>query len=131
MAPSLVGWRTTGGTFSIRLCRPSMGKAGANRPLSAALTEGRPQMKTKTVRMAQGVQARITSARGCWVTARGARASPPLFSWPLSEVERQMVLGCHMRRKPDRKSTRLNSSHSQISYAVFCLKKKKLIHEDT
>src|SRR2546427_4058678 len=30
------------------------------------------------------------------------------------------------RRGPgDRKSTRLNSSHSQISYAVFCLKKKK------
>src|SRR3989475_3104647 len=28
----------------------------------------------------------------------------------------------------DRKSTRLNSSHSQISYAVFCLKKKKHIH---
>src|SRR5256886_8304038 len=27
--------------------------------------------------------------------------------------------------KTDRKSTRLNSSHSQISYAVFCLKKKK------
>src|SRR2546430_9174191 len=27
----------------------------------------------------------------------------------------------------DRKSTRLNSSHSQISYAVFCLKKKKNI----
>src|SRR5688572_32159384 len=26
--------------------------------------------------------------------------------------------------RPDRKSTRLNSSHSQISYAVFCLKKK-------
>src|SRR5688572_31836228 len=29
----------------------------------------------------------------------------------------------------DRKSTRLNSSHSQISYAVFCLKKKKVGHE--
>src|SRR2546430_4056983 len=30
----------------------------------------------------------------------------------------------------DRKSTRLNSSHSQISYAVFCLKKKKkILHE--
>src|SRR2546430_8910799 len=28
----------------------------------------------------------------------------------------------------DRKSTRLNSSHSQISYAVFCLKKKKKTH---
>src|SRR5688572_31384202 len=31
------------------------------------------------------------------------------------------------RRIVDRKSTRLNSSHSQISYAVFCLKKKKTI----
>src|SRR5438270_2580294 len=31
------------------------------------------------------------------------------------------------RRMQDRKSTRLNSSHSQISYAVFCLKKKKTI----
>src|SRR2546427_3043095 len=31
----------------------------------------------------------------------------------------------HARRWLDRKSTRLNSSHSQISYAVFCLKKKK------
>src|SRR2546430_4427318 len=30
-------------------------------------------------------------------------------------------------RAGDRKSTRLNSSHSQISYAVFCLKKKKAI----
>src|SRR5688572_33159238 len=29
------------------------------------------------------------------------------------------------RSSSDRKSTRLNSSHSQISYAVFCLKKKK------
>src|SRR5688572_32018855 len=30
----------------------------------------------------------------------------------------------------DRKSTRLNSSHSQISYAVFCLKKKKLLEDE-
>src|SRR6266567_6294192 len=33
--------------------------------------------------------------------------------------------------RPDRKSTRLNSSHSQISYAVFCLKKKKKKNKDT
>src|SRR2546430_4464438 len=32
------------------------------------------------------------------------------------------------RLTTDRKSTRLNSSHSQISYAVFCLKKKKKHH---
>src|SRR5215469_17310691 len=31
----------------------------------------------------------------------------------------------HPRRRRDRKSTRLNSSHVEISYAVFCLKKKK------
>src|SRR5689334_23900218 len=31
----------------------------------------------------------------------------------------------------DRKSTRLNSSHSSISYAVFCLKKKKTINKVT
>src|SRR5438270_10283403 len=31
----------------------------------------------------------------------------------------------------DRKSTRLNSSHSQISYAVFCLKKKNIIVTET
>src|SRR5688572_31662496 len=36
-----------------------------------------------------------------------------------TERARQIRLGI------DRKSTRLNSSHSQISYAVFCLKKKK------
>src|SRR5438270_8527476 len=33
--------------------------------------------------------------------------------------------GRRKARDQDRKSTRLNSSHSQISYAVFCLKKKK------
>src|SRR5205085_3773949 len=33
--------------------------------------------------------------------------------------------GAHPSISADRKSTRLNSSHSQISYAVFCLKKKK------
>src|SRR5256886_5951890 len=38
------------------------------------------------------------------------------------EVERDSPGYQHHR---DRKSTRLNSSHSQISYAVFCLKKKK------
>src|SRR2546430_7362484 len=32
-------------------------------------------------------------------------------------------------REQDRKSTRLNSSHSQISYAVFCLKKKNNAYE--
>src|SRR5699024_12686001 len=40
---------------------------------------------------------------------------------PQHRAERQVL---HVRRR-DRKSTRLNSSHVSISYAVFCLKKKK------
>src|SRR2546427_1764412 len=42
-------------------------------------------------------------------------------------VRIRSFIGCSRMREggPDRKSTRLNSSHSQISYAVFCLKKKK------
>src|SRR3712207_7673641 len=38
------------------------------------------------------------------------------------------VLG-QLYQQEDRKSTRLNSSHANISYAVFCLKKKKNINE--
>src|SRR3990167_5624340 len=43
---------------------------------------------------------------------------------PILEAIRRLVLE-RSEGKVDRKSTRLNSSHSQISYAVFCLKKKK------
>src|SRR5256886_9567329 len=42
---------------------------------------------------------------------------------------REQLVGkgiAHLEQQQDRKSTRLNSSHSQISYAVFCLKKKKI-----
>src|SRR2546430_12930360 len=50
------------------------------------------------------------------------------FAWVLTEKlgtkEKQaLIKDCDLQK--DRKSTRLNSSHSQISYAVFCLKKKK------
>src|SRR5688572_31928580 len=46
------------------------------------------------------------------------------FAWIGSPEETSEMLSM---RSEDRKSTRLNSSHSQISYAVFCLKKKKKI----
>src|SRR5438270_6767036 len=43
-------------------------------------------------------------------------------------LQGEQEAGSRARPGPgDRKSTRLNSSHSQISYAVFCLKKKKKI----
>src|SRR2546427_12723998 len=48
------------------------------------------------------------------------------FGAPLCErIERLQVHVMPALDALDRKSTRLNSSHSQISYAVFCLKKKK------
>src|SRR5260221_2288122 len=48
----------------------------------------------------------------------------------VKEIEQQYVSGLvtagERYNKVDRKSTRLNSSHTVISYAVFCLKKKKI-----
>src|SRR5438034_6009819 len=43
-------------------------------------------------------------------------------------LARQLIAELHRghERRRDRKSTRLNSSHTVISYAVFCLKKKKI-----
>src|SRR3712207_8907126 len=41
------------------------------------------------------------------------------------EGQHQVIGGRSARHFQDRKSTRLNSSHANISYAVFCLKKKK------
>src|SRR5947209_13805251 len=43
----------------------------------------------------------------------------------LTEVERPQKVKEMQAARGDRKSTRLNSSHANISYAVFCLKKKK------
>src|SRR5947209_13101792 len=42
-----------------------------------------------------------------------------------AEGDRQRILTERLGGEEDRKSTRLNSSHANISYAVFCLKKKK------
>src|SRR2546430_6461051 len=52
------------------------------------------------------------------------------FVWPQATSGTVALSGAQlsMLLEGDRKSTRLNSSHSQISYAVFCLKKKKNNH---
>src|SRR5688572_31598103 len=48
------------------------------------------------------------------------------FEAEMREYDRVLARAVEITgRLEDRKSTRLNSSHSQISYAVFCLKKKK------
>src|SRR5689334_23918343 len=62
------------------------------------------------------------------ISARQARHLPPPER--RSQPHRPLRLQAAAQEAPgrgpaDRKSTRLNSSHSSISYAVFCLKKKK------
>src|SRR3712207_7665256 len=58
---------------------------------------------------------------------RVARAREP----PLQERRARRQREERRPRRQDRKSTRLNSSHANISYAVFCLKKKKKIRHLT
>src|SRR3712207_8312892 len=58
-----------------------------------------------------------------------ALAYPQLVAHRGSDVQRGLreePEGDDRKDNPDRKSTRLNSSHANISYAVFCLKKKQL-----
>src|SRR3712207_8525737 len=60
-----------------------------------------------------------------------AQSGRALVQHPGAEVtpSLQLQLGRGPQdQDPDRKSTRLNSSHANISYAVFCLKKKKIIN---
>src|SRR2546430_8693160 len=47
------------------------------------------------------------------------------------DLQRALEIAAAGGHNVDRKSTRLNSSHSQKSYAVFCLKKKKKNNKDT
>src|SRR3712207_8192045 len=63
------------------------------------------------------------------ITARdphflGVGASADLQTEPASGARRNLPAALEQAAGSDRKSTRLNSSHANISYAVFCLKKK-------
>src|SRR5512133_2565502 len=55
-------------------------------------------MKTNTDKMAQGVQARMSSAVECLTIGCGALASAALTSWPRMDGEAQIFLGCQTRR---------------------------------
>src|SRR5437867_7842762 len=59
--------------------------------------------------------------------AVGAEPEKVIALFGVNELERGVLdaMPVHDLRRQDRKSTRLNSSHRTISYAVFCLKKKK------
>src|SRR5438034_3526645 len=61
--------------------------------------------------------------RACRCTSRAAPHHPRRVAPSVPDGGRRRTRRARSRR--DRKSTRLNSSHTVISYAVFCLKKKK------
>src|SRR3712207_7541346 len=69
-----------------------------------------------------------------WAQARLSQwpsltSGAPVLSFGRSaSPARLCALGAHRAPEPDRKSTRLNSSHANISYAVFCLKKKHTLY---
>src|SRR5256885_3974996 len=67
----------------------------------------------------------------CSVTCKNVWTSRPgvEYAW-FNNVETKPGIGYprEWENQADRKSTRLNSSHLVISYAVFCLKKKKSLH---
>src|SRR5947209_12325549 len=63
-------------------------------------------------------RARVSVRAGLRVVRGGCRGRSPVLRHPLGRKT-------FNRDDGDRKSTRLNSSHANISYAVFCLKKKK------
>src|SRR2546427_8220780 len=82
-------------------------------------------------RAARGFHTLVTiepPAAGAYSDARGGDLR---ISVVIPALNEEAAIGGVVREVPhdlvdeDRKSTRLNSSHSQISYAVFCLKKKK------
>src|SRR3712207_7071716 len=70
--------------------------------------------------VARSLRTRSTQTVGLLVP----RISNPFFPAIVEEVEQHLSAGGRQLLL-DRKSTRLNSSHANISYAVFCLKKKK------
>src|SRR5207245_11142618 len=75
----------------------------------------------------------ITKAAGPWANLAGVNGDTQLAGE--GTTTRDVVISTTLTARVsgdarrDRKSTRLNSSHGSISYAVFCLKKKKQIQE--
>src|SRR2546430_1012509 len=99
---------------------------GAGRGIAVALGEtgatvyctGRSSRATRN--SARGAPMRLETVEETAerVTARGGMGIPAFVDHGNRGAVQRLIAR-------DRKSTRLNSSHSQISYAVFCLKKKK------
>src|SRR5690349_23119911 len=88
-----------------------------------------PPTELSTLSLHDALRSRVRPAMGVELDARQrqqiidqTRHAPRLFLHDRKKAVARLGI---FPRRPDRKSTRLNSSHVEISYAVFCLKKKK------
>src|SRR5690554_7004285 len=88
-----------------------------NRAITDALYQGAYQTLIKHGALADNIV--TIGVPGSFELTAGARTLAKR-----SDVDAVICLGCVIQGDTDRKSTRLNSSHVRISYAVFCLKKK-------
>src|SRR2546421_3186675 len=96
---------------------PALAEAMA--PLGLPVSLGRIPAESSTVSAMTAVW------RGRGIVVRRPAAGCPWIELDPRWCEPEPPLEPRRRADLDRKSTRLNSSHDQISYAVFCLKKKK------
>src|SRR2546427_588270 len=112
-----------------------MGRADSHRPMATSPTvmdeRSRPRPSGPTL----STSCAYTGSRATTPPSSTANRSSEIVPRMMGRVRMKWMPSpkrCHSEppagaMAPDRKSTRLNSSHSQISYAVFCLKKKKKI----
>src|SRR3712207_8372852 len=97
--------------------------------LGARLAEGLSRVEEALLTAVGSEHSFVREAAGHLVAAGGKRFRPLLallaaeLGDPRAEGVTEAAVVCELTQ--DRKSTRLNSSHANISYAVFCLKKKK------
>src|SRR5690606_10551890 len=124
-AEALSGSWQSAADFSVYL---EQGVADARARELAAEIERRPDVASVVlITSAEAlVEFRARSGLGAALDALGENPLPHTLvvrpADPSGDVE---ALAAALRAEKDRKSTRLNSSHVKISYAVFCLKKKK------
>src|SRR3989442_2981198 len=121
-------WAEYGLIVSVNLAkRAGQGPAGRGGPVAARELAEQEKLPHDYV---EQILLRLRRA-GLVDSVRGAKGGYHLARPPQDISVKDVIEASEHVTFEDRKSTRLNSSHVRISYAVFCLKKKKITHAQT